>query len=213
MSETTPILAAAILAGGQASRYGGMAKGLLEIAPGVSIMGRLIAELRAARLTEIVVAANTSEPYQHLGLGVLADLRPPCGPLGGVEAALSFYGPEWDATLFLPCDLPAITRQEIVRLRGAFVTSDAEVAMCVTGDGPQPLCAVVRNRLLPEVRAALEAGELSARRLWRRLGAVEVPFAEAAPFHNVNCPEDFDPWLSRGQPGVTYHAERAAEYA
>ena len=206
-------VAAAILAGGQASRYGGVPKGLLEIAPGVSIVARLLGELRAAGLSEIVLAANAPEPYLPLGLALVPDLHPDLGPLGGIEAALSHYGPTGDATLFLPCDLPGITCGEIVRLREAYGASGGPLAVCVTdGDALQPLCAVVSNELLPPVRAALEAGELSVGRLWRRLGAVQVPYADPAPFFNVNCPEDLAQWLARRQPhGICYAACTAGD--
>jgi molybdopterin-guanine dinucleotide biosynthesis protein A len=210
VSAAEPTVAAAILAGGQASRYGGLPKGRLEIAPGVSLLARLVGELRAAGLREIVLAANAPEPYLHLGLEIVPDLHPDRGPLGGVEAALSHYGTPADATLFLPCDLPAITSREIVRLREAFLAGGRPVAVCVTGDRLQPLCAVVANALLPEVTAALEAGELSVGRLWRRLGAAEVAFPDPAPFVNLNCPEDLAQWVEGREPVGTSHAARAA---
>jgi molybdopterin-guanine dinucleotide biosynthesis protein A len=207
--ETNPRISAAILGGGQASRYGGVPKGLLEIAPGVSIMARLIGELRAALLSEIILAANDPEPYLHLGLGIVPDLRPDLGPLGGVEAALSFYEPTGDATLFLPCDLPAITACEMVRLRQAFVASGSRLVVATTG-APQPLCAVVSNRLLSHVSGALDARELSVGRLWRRLGAVEVPGGDPAAFVNINCPEDLAQWLRGRQPDGTRYTACAA---
>jgi molybdopterin-guanine dinucleotide biosynthesis protein A len=64
----------------------------------------------------------------------------------------------------------------------------------------QPLCSVVHNGILADVRAALDAGQLGVQRLWRRLGAVSVRFANDGPFFNVNTPEDMARWREiRGQ--------------
>ncbi len=199
-----PRLLAAILAGGAASRYGGRPKGLLEIAPGLTIIENEIRQLRRAGLGEIVIVANDAQPYSELGLQVIPDLRSGCGPLAGIEAALSHSARRFEATLFLPCDLPGITAKEISRLCTAFANAQARIAVCTTGPcSVQPLCTVVQNGLLPEIAAALDRGERSPRRLWHHLGALQVSFADAAPFHNVNEPADLAAWLAgRENPGA-----------
>lgn len=199
-STQSSCVAAALLAGGAASRYGGRPKGLLEIAPGVTILEHEICELRAAGLTEIILLANHSQPYLHLGLPIVPDLHPGLGPLSGIEAALFHYQDRFVATLFLPCDLPAITSAEITRLRDAFLAADSPVAVAITGGFLwQPLCSVVHNALLPPLRAEMEAGERSVGRLWRKWGAVEVPFEKEEAFYNVNTPEDLAVWLAGRQ--------------
>src|SRR6185437_4100723 len=47
------------------------------------------------------------ERYSHLGLPCLADLRPECGPLSGIETALAGTSAEWN--LILACDVPEVT--------------------------------------------------------------------------------------------------------
>ena len=190
-------LGVALLAGGQASRYGGRRKGLLEIAPGLSLLQHLIGQLRLCGLGEIVLLANDSDPYHALGLPILPDLRFGCGPLAGMEAGLHHYLGRYAATLFLPCDLPGLTALEITRLAEAFLEGEAGVATCATEASVQPLCAVVDQRLLSAIQEALDAGERSPRRLWRQLGAEEVPFADPAPFFNLNCPADLAEWIAR----------------
>jgi molybdopterin-guanine dinucleotide biosynthesis protein A len=190
-------MGAAILAGGQASRYGGIPKGRLEIAPGLTIIENELRQLRDAGLSEIVIVANDPQPYLPLGAPIIPDLRTGCGPLGGLEAALTYFGARAEAILCLPCDLPGITAGEIRQLREAFVNSGARVAVCLSApDRMEPLCAVVHRDLLPAITAALEAGAGGAGRLWRQLGALEVPFADPAPFCNVNTPADLAQWLT-----------------
>lgn len=193
-------MAAAILSGGKASRYGGRPKGLLEIAPGLTILEHEVCELRTAGLADIILLSNHPEPYLHLGLPVVPDLHPGLGPLSGIEAALSHYTDRFAATLILPCDLPAITSLELTRLRDSFLTGNAPLALAVTGGFFwQSLCSVVHNALLPSLRAEMGRGERSVGRLWRRWGAMEVHFEDPAPFFNVNTPEDLAEWLARGR--------------
>ena len=209
-----PTMGAAILSGGRASRYGGSPKGLLEIGPGVSIMGNQIKHLRASGLAEMVIVANDAGPYRHLGLPLISDLRSDCGPLGGVEAALTYYATRCDAVLLLPCDLPGITAREITRLREASIASGAPLVTCVTeSSSVQPLCAIVHRGVLPAVSAALDAGRLSVRRLWHQLGALEVPFVDATPFFNVNSPEDLTTWLTRSDHRGATGPECSGEHA
>jgi molybdopterin-guanine dinucleotide biosynthesis protein A len=203
-------IAAALLSGGEASRYGGRPKGLLEIAPGLSILHHEIDQLRDAGLEDIILVANQPEPYLHLGLPVVPDLRPGRGPLAGIEAALTYYSNSHEATLFLPCDLPAIAAGEIARLRDSFLSAQVRLVVAVTGlSFVQPLCSVVHNGLLPAVTAALEEGEGSPGRLWRRWEARAVRFEDPAPFFNVNSPEDLAEWLARREENRDRNAERS----
>lgn len=56
-------ISGAILAGCNVSRLGGIAKGTIEIHNGVCIIERLINELYAAGINEVVIVANDSVPY------------------------------------------------------------------------------------------------------------------------------------------------------
>jgi len=192
----------AILAGGTASRYGGTAKGLLEVRPGRTIVEHLIEEMSAAGVAEVVIVANTPEPYERFGRKVVPDLRPGNGPLGGIETALMHYGDSRDAVLFCPCDLPGLTRREISRLLAAYRAKPGGVVVAETDDFFwHPLCSVVHNDLLPRVTEALDRGVRSVHELWRQLGAVPVHFDDETPFFNVNTPEDLARWRATGGAG------------
>jgi molybdopterin-guanine dinucleotide biosynthesis protein A len=190
-------IAAGVLAGGRAERFGGRPKGLLEAAPGICIIEKQVAELASSGLEQVVILANDPLPYRGFGPSIVPDLRAGMGPLGGIETAVSFYANRFHATLFLPCDLPAITERQIRILKESFVKARAGVAVAVAkGTRRQPLCAVVDNDLLPAISQAIDEGKRKVGEVWRDLGALFVHFPEAEPFFNVNAPGDWACWLT-----------------
>jgi molybdopterin-guanine dinucleotide biosynthesis protein A len=147
--------AAAVLAGGGATRLGGRDKALLTLPDGRPLLAKLLTEIRAAGIAETL--AVTAQPEAHAGFGaaVATDLRPGMGPLGGIETALAHFDGRCDAVLLLPCDLPALTAREMTALLRAFAAGGAPVVFAVTGSGDRhPLCAVARPAVLSAVSAA-----------------------------------------------------------
>ncbi len=194
--NTSPNIAAAILAGGRASRYRGRPKGLLELPGGTTIIENTLAAVAAAGIAQVAIFANDPDPYRELDPDVVPDRRPGLGPLGGIETALLHYAARSDAILVLPCDLPGLTPREIRALQAAFLTSRPPVVVAATRGGFwHPLCAIVRADLLPPISRALDSGRNGVRRLWRSLGALPLHFEKALPFFNVNTPADLRRWL------------------
>jgi molybdopterin-guanine dinucleotide biosynthesis protein A len=196
-------LAAAILTGGLASRYGGASKGLLRLPDGTTILSRAVAALRNAGLHRILLVANDQAPYRDLGLAMTSDDQPGCGPLGGIVTALRYWAGQAEGVLFLPCDLPALTASEVAALAAAFDPPRIPLAAARTADGRwHPLCSVVHVERVATLTEALERGERSVWRLWEQLGAAPVPFTSDAPFYNVNTPDDLAEWVRRTTPGA-----------
>jgi len=205
-------IAGAILAGGLATRYGGANKAALDLGDGRTLLEHISGELSAAGVGEVIVCANAqaAQAARAGGLKAVPDRRPQLGPLAGIEAALAHYAglsgkcavePRYGATVLLACDMPGITACEIFTLIDAFRQAQAAIVVAEMPDFSwQPLCSVVHNGILADVRAALDAGQLGVQRLWRTLGAVGVRFADDRPFFNVNTPEDMTRWREiRGQ--------------
>jgi molybdenum cofactor guanylyltransferase len=201
MAEKLPKrrIAAAILAGGKATRYGGIHKGLLRLPDGTTIVERLLRVVWAAGISEVAICANDAEAYRHIGLPVVSDNTPDAGPLGGIEAALRHFQDRLDGVLILPCDLPALTERELSELLSSFSRDQGKVHFAaVEGGKEEPLVAVVPLSVFDHVREALTAGERRVGRLWAKLRAVSVPFPSAAPFLNVNSPEDLEHAIETG---------------
>lgn len=191
-------IAGAVLAGGQASRYGGIAKGLLSLSEGGTIIERMLGELRAAGVAPLAISANDAEPYRRLGLPIVSDVTPGQGPLGGIVSALTYCRERCRAVLFLPCDLPGITAAQIGALCDAFDEGDAPLVAARTESSLwHPLCAVVDVELLPVIaeRAACRERE-PVWRFWVELGARAVDFADARTFFNVNTPAEMARWTA-----------------
>ena len=190
-------IAGAILAGGRASRFEGRPKGLLRLPDGQTFIARLLAEMTDAGLDTVVISANQNQPYADLGVPVIPDLRPSIGPLGGFEAVLKHYRETAGAVLFLPCDLPRLTRHEIQQLLENFRHRPEGILSAETTDGAgQPLCSVVPVAMLDQFSEAVRTGRFGMKKLWRELGASAVQFDRPDRFFNINSQSDYDKLLA-----------------
>lgn len=189
------VIAGAILAGGNARRIGGIAKGTLKAGGGSSIIERLVNEMKHAGVSDIVIIANDPEPYQDYGLKIIADIREGIGPIGGIEAGLGHFADLADAVMFLPCDMPNITAKEMLVLKKTFVETEAPVVFATVNDFFwHPLCAVVHNGLAKQISSAIDRGERKIRNLWQQIKAERVQFTNETAFLNVNSLADVNRW-------------------
>ena len=196
-------IAAAILAGGEGRRLGGVAKPLLSI-DGRSILERQLEVLRPL-FEPIVIVANDPLPYLALvapdGANVVSDRArwgaPPQGPLVALDAALAWARERSDvgAIVCVAGDMPFLVPGVLRLLRDAYPAAVA-VVPC-TARGLEPLCARYGLELAQPVSDALAAGVRAMHRFVAGLPARLVNEAELRPldpdlrgFHNVNAPED-----------------------
>ncbi|HEY6035078.1 MAG TPA: molybdenum cofactor guanylyltransferase, partial [Kofleriaceae bacterium] len=135
-------VAALILAGGKATRFGGIAKHELVIA-GSTILQHQVAVL-APRVAEIIV----SSPRDIAGYRCVRDAAGE-GPLAGIAAGLAACASPW--LLVLAGDMPFITAQLIDSLIAARAPELDAVGLEVDGL-PEPLCCLLHVR----TRAAVE---------------------------------------------------------
>jgi molybdenum cofactor guanylyltransferase len=201
-----------VLAGGASSRMG-RDKALLEIG-GHPLIARALDKLRALgpKLSPKLVTAPRiagSRPDLSSFAPVIPDNFPGCGPLAGIEAALSASAS--DLHLFLPVDLPLLPVEFLAWMAQRAEASGAAATLPMLAGRPQPLCAVYRRSLLPGLRAALAA------RRYKVMPAIEQAAADSidafeikalAPslipsvwparppvedwFRNLNTPEDYE---------------------
>lgn len=179
-----------ILAGGQATRLGGVDKAW-QLFQGMTLIERTLAALERGPATPLVSYNGLQDAMGKLGLLAVGDLRPGFrGPLAGIEALLAACSSDW--LLVVPVDLrqiPSGLRETMlgrVRLQGG---EHGVVARDI--DGLQPLVSLwpVRQARL-EVGTSLDQGRASVRDLQDRMGFVEC---QLAPFQfgNLNTPADF----------------------
>jgi molybdenum cofactor guanylyltransferase len=132
---------------------------------------------------------GSPETYGKLGFPVIPDTIPGCGPLGGLQSALSAGLADWN--LIVACDMPAVSHQVLAELLAAAEESGADALVPSTPEGWQPVCAVYHVRLLPRVEAAIHAKRLKMHDFVSSIQARFWPAPDASLFRNVNTPEQF----------------------
>lgn len=173
-----------VLAGGRATRLGGLDKAWLERdgAPQVLRLARQF----APEVASVLVSANRGlDRYCAHGLRVMSDTKPDAGPLAGLEALAQGCCTPW--LLTLPVDLVDIDDRLLPTL---IANTAADGAFAEDDDGPQPLIALWRVDALREGLATRgEGGDLAVRSLQARLdmACVRIP---GVRFGNLNTPAD-----------------------
>lgn len=180
-----------ILAGGRASRMGGMDKGLVRV--GGRTMVEHVMQRLAPQTTSIVINANRNHAtYAALGVPVVSDRSTDyAGPLAGMAAAMEHVDRGWIVTV--PCDSPLVPPDLVERLRRPL---DAEAAEIVVAEGAgrlQPVFALLSCALLPSLQAYLDRGERKIDR-WYAQHTMAVANMDDLPdtFLNINTPEERD---------------------
>jgi molybdopterin-guanine dinucleotide biosynthesis protein A len=202
MSEDYEEAEGFVLAGGRSSRMG-RDKALLQLG------GRSMLEIALDKLRALPLPVPPRVAGARPDAGAIADLHPACGPLSGIEAALS--ASSRPLNVFLPLDMPLLPAKFLVwMLRRAQITG-AMVTLSRINGRPQPLCAVYHRELLGPITRSLLAGDYKVMRVVcaavSRTDSIDIFDVElvssANPdmfalsllpayrwFHNCNTPED-----------------------
>jgi molybdopterin-guanine dinucleotide biosynthesis protein A len=181
-------ISALILAGGKATRLGGIAKHEIVV-DGISIFERQVSILRP-RTREILV----SSPRDIPGYRTVRDAIEGAGPLAGIAAGLAACTTRW--LLVVAGDMPYITGELVDRL----VDSTDEVAEPIDIVGvkspsglPEPLLCVLNRRIRPVVEARIAARRFKASGLFTDEGLTVRWVRDqvtADALRNINAPED-----------------------
>lgn len=185
-----PELLGAVLAGGRSRRFG--RDKATEPVGGVPLVERAAQTLEEVCGRVVIVssrAVRTERP-------TIPDLRPSCGPLGGIEAALHEAGRlGLDGAFVLACDLPLVTPDTVRMVADALDGVDA-AAPARDGEPPfEPLCAAYRVSCLERATRLLDAGVRSAHALidaLRTAGPARVTRLDCSPEELLNVNEQED---------------------
>ena len=143
-----------MLAGGRSTRMG-QDKALLPLA-GRSLLDIALDKLRVLPLAGAPrIVAVRSDLSSHGA--VIADLHPGCGPLSGIEAALT--ASTQPLNVFLPVDLPLLPAHFLLWMLQRAETTGAMMTVPRINGWPQPLCAVYHRDLVAHITASLRAGD------------------------------------------------------
>ena len=173
-----------LLAGGRASRLGGVDKAWLE-RDGMPQVLRW-RERFSGEVSAVLVSANRNlERYHEHGVVAVTDSTPGIGPLAGLDALAAACTTPWLFTL--PVDLVG-TNDCLLRTLASLRGDDG--AFAADDDGDQPLVALWRcDALRAACAEALAAGDHAVHALQVRLAMPKVVFAGFL-FGNLNTPAD-----------------------
>ena len=186
-----------ILAGGGATRFGGLPKGLERVG-GTRIIDRVVAALTDVT-DDLLLIANAPDAETWLpGVRTRSDVRAGAGALGGLHAALSHAT---GSVLLVAWDMPFVPAALLRALRARGEQGADAVLPESDGSrrGVEPLCAWYSQACLPAIERSLDAGDLrvigfhdrSAVRVARLDLATVATFGDPAQlFRNVNTPDD-----------------------
>ncbi|MEJ2529062.1 MAG: molybdenum cofactor guanylyltransferase MobA [Gammaproteobacteria bacterium] len=188
MDQASNGITCVILAGGKSYRFGGNDKGLETLAG--RAMVEYVIDAIAPQVDEIVINANRNiELYAGYGFPVIQDSFDYAGPLAGMAAGIE--AATTNLVLTVPCDGPRLPSELVSRLKHGLEQNSAMVSVAHDGERMQPVFALFRREILPEIYSYLQAG---GRKLQLWLSQQKLAIADFSDqpdaFINVNTPED-----------------------
>jgi len=182
-----------ILAGGAASRYGGLPKGLEKVG-GQRIIDRVASALRDVTDTLLLVANHPEASTWLPGVPLGADIVPNAGGLGGIHAALHHAR---SAVLVVAWDMPFVPPGLLSRLRELGDGADVAVPESGSRRGVEPLCAFYATSCLPAIEQSLAMDDLRVVGFHASVRVARLPAGDVSAFGdpallfmNVNTPDD-----------------------
>ena len=182
-----------VLAGGAASRYGGLPKGLERVA-GRRIIDRVADALRDVADDLLLVANDPAATDWLPGVRVQQDIVPNAGGLGGIHAALHAAS---NAVLIVAWDMPFVPSGLLSRLRELGDNADVAVPESGSRRGVEPLCAFYAPSCLPAIEQSLAMNDLRVVGFHASVRVARLPAGDVSAFGdpallfmNVNTPDD-----------------------
>ncbi len=182
----------AIIAGGRATRFGGVAKGL-ELVGGVRMIDR-VAEALWSACDDVVLIANDPAAARWIpGLRVIPDIHTGTGALGGIHAALSAAA---GAVMAVGWDSPFVPAGLLRALRNAGDAEGVEAVVPISNSpwGFEPLCAWYAQACLVAIERQIGAHDLRAGAWQQEVNTFHLDVSPwGSPdeiFFNVNSAED-----------------------
>ena len=178
-------MGAAILVGGQAKRFGGRPKGLIEV-EGRILIHRLINALPYDHKAPFLVG-DPEGPYKALNYQIHADIIAKKGAPGGVLTALTHSRYQW--IYILACDLPYLNAESLMSLRPKH---GYQVVLPVSDGQVQFLAGLWSRDALDPLMAMVESGNPSLGHIIDNLDVHFVPTENKEAYFNLNTYEDWE---------------------
>jgi molybdopterin-guanine dinucleotide biosynthesis protein A len=180
-----------VLAGGKSSRMG-QDKAFLELG-GRTLLAHALEQVRAVTGNTWIV--GSAAKFACFG-PVVEDVFPACGPLGGIQAALT--AAVTDLNLITAVDMPFIQVDFLNYLIAQARSSNAMVVVPRAGGKLQPLCAIYRRNFVEVAERSLRAGKNKVGSLFAEIQTlvIEEPELQRSGFNeemfrNLNTEQEW----------------------
>ena len=194
-------MTAIVLAGGRSRRMKAD-KAALDVG-GRTLLEHVLGQI-GPYFDEIIVSVSQGQSVGlprgaegKTGPRLVADDVPGQGPIAGILAGLE--AAQNDACMVIACDIPDI---DLPLLRAlARTTCGSEITVPVGPAGLyEPLFAIYRRSVIPEIEALLASGERSILPLLERCRTVIVQFEDSSRIRNLNTRRDYEAYLASRTP-------------
>lgn len=178
-----------ILAGGRATRMGGVDKGLVPV-NGRPMITWVIEVLRP-QVADVLVNANRNfDRYREFGCPIIDDGdREFRGPLAGIASGMRAATTRYVA--FAPCDSPLVCGDLVTRLGAALSLERTRIAVAHDGERLQPVFALLECDLLDDLMKYLDSGGRKIDRWYAEHGYARADLSDVADsFANINAPDE-----------------------
>lgn len=189
MALSAETIGAVVLAGGRATRLGGVDKGLVQLA-GRPLLAHVLARL-VGTVAGVAVSANRNlDVYAGFGHVVARDASDDYpGPLAGLLAAAPLLDTPW--LLCVPCDTPFLPADLAPRLYAAAQAAGSPLARAADAARAQFAVMLLRRELLDDLAAWLAGGGRRVQDWQVRHAPAEVRFEQPEwAFLNINDAAD-----------------------
>ncbi len=181
-------LSGAVLAGGQAQRFGGQDKTLLKLGR-ESLLKQTLGILNSF-CTETLISSNTLR--QHPEGRIVPDQKEGQGPLGAIYSCLLAARNPY--LMIVAGDMPFITPAALTKLW--LEREDFDVIIPRSPDGLQPLAAIYKQSCIPYIAAQLKDNNFKIRGFFdnvriKLITCTDFPdIYQDNTFLNINSPDD-----------------------
>ena len=179
-----------ILAGGRASRMGGIDKGLVEF-DGLPLIAH-VHEIAKGNVNHVLISANrNTEQYSIYGKVIVDDLKDFQGPLAGISKALKVCSTDY--LLVLPCDSPLVDAELIDGLINKMGQKNADICVAHDGSIMHATFAMMKTNLSSSLEHFLDEGGRKMAHWYRQQNLERVDVSDRLEvLTNLNKLEDLD---------------------
>lgn len=183
-------ISGAILAGGKNSRMG-RHKAFMKVNSQRAI--DLIIDTLKSLFNEIIIVTNDNNIFREFNdLVIVEDVVRGHGPLGGIYTGLKAAAS--NMVFFIACDMPFLHNGLIKKICKSSMEGNFDCFVPYAEEGIEPLCAIYSKAVLPRLKKALSAKDLSIRSFLKQCNCkyIEVKPDEKPSFFNINTIEDLE---------------------